>query len=130
MKNLNAKQNWKKQNRATRLAIWDLSGAECGILAEGQKALASVCAELVGQDTADQVLDRQRDFAGRISNIENSPETYGQSIGEQQKHYGQTFRMVASGKDCDCEIEDADRALIAIATHNQEGSGRSVVELE
>ena len=125
------KKQYKLANQVSRVAeVESLNWMDRTLLAHSQAGRDALIAEMIGVDTADQVLDRQRDFAGRISNIENSPETYGQSIGEQQKHYGQTFRMVTGGKDCDCEIEDTDRALVAIATHNQEGSGRSVVELE
>ena len=113
-----ARVAWKAKHQAARLAVWEtevIPGEQ--YTPDEQAAFVALCGELIGQDTEEMILDRKRDRAGRVNMLENSPETYGQSVAQQLGHYADTFRMVADGVRADAEVDATERVLIRNAGH-------------
>ena len=55
---------------------------------------------------------------GMRAYLENSPETYGQSVAEQQKHYGGNYCLhSANGVSADVEVSETDKAIIQSCGH-------------
>lgn len=91
--------------------------------------LLALSSELIGKDTPEMELDRKRDTFGILNLRENSPETYGQSIAQQQKKYGATVRMVARGVNCDVEMSEVESVVVKSTGHNY-GKGADETENE
>ena len=127
----NAKQNWKQDNRQYRRAVNRAvrRGIATDVIAGRNVALlesihAEIEPELLAMRKADEYAN-----SGPKSLLENSPECYGQSIGEQQRKYGNTYRMATVGQDCDCELNEMETSLVSITTHGENENGRSIVTL-
>ena len=106
----------RNQRRAVRRAM--SQGIATDILqGRGFAMLASIHTEIAPE------LERLRQAeeyasAGSKSLLENSPETYGQSVAQQQRRYVQLHRVAPMGQTCDCELDEIESGLVKAIEHD------------
>ena len=114
------KNQWKQADKAKRRAVRRAvtQGIATDVLqGRGFAMLASIHEEIASQLAA---VRQAEDYAtnGSKSLLENNPECYGQSVGQQQRKYGTTYKVVTGGPDCDCELSEIESIVASAASHN------------
>lgn len=119
---MTARNQWNEFSRHLRRQVFRkrITKAESEVIAIELPGLIRLCAELIGKDCESAILDRNMRSDGHITWTENSPECYGQSIAEQQRHYGKAYSLTSKGTDANCELSETDQVLIKATGHDHE----------